>query len=108
MRRIVVSLSSIVALAVAYLTAVPAAFAMTLTPPSGGDASLTASNVAHHAGLASWEISLIVTGAVLLTTTLLTTAIRAYRRSVPTPCLDTWLKRVDVSPHRRYTRTYVR
>jgi hypothetical protein len=87
MRRIVVSLSSIVAVAVAYIIAVPAAFAMTLTPPSGGDISVTASNVAHHAGLASWEISLIVVGAVLLTATLLTTAIRAYRHSVPTPAV---------------------
>ncbi len=88
MRRIVLSLSSIVAVAVAYLTAAPAAFAMRVAPPSGGDPSVTASSVAHHAGLASWEISLIVVGAVLLAVTLLTTAIRLSRRSVPTPAVD--------------------
>jgi hypothetical protein len=84
MRRIVLSLSSILAMAVAYLTAAPAAFAMRLTPPSGGATSVTASNVAHHAGLAWWEISLIVVAAVLLAITVLATAIRSSRRSVPT------------------------
>jgi hypothetical protein len=85
MRRIVLSLSSIVAVAVTFLTAAPSAFAMRITPTSGYGPSVTASSVAHHAGLASWEISLMVVAGVLLAVTLLTVAILRSRRSVPTP-----------------------
>ncbi len=87
MRRIVISLSSMVAMAVALLTAAPAAFAMRLAPPSGGVVTVAASGVAHHGGLASWEISLIVVAGVFVAATLLATAVRSSRRSVPTPAV---------------------
>jgi len=45
MRRFAISLSGLVALAVAVLTTAPAAFAMRLAPPDGGGAPVTASRV---------------------------------------------------------------
>ena len=58
MRRLAISLSGLVALAVAFLTTAPAAFAMRLAPPDGGGAPVTASRVVHHhGGLGFWQVS---------------------------------------------------
>ena len=64
MRRILVSLSTLVAAVVAMATSAPAAFAMRVTPT--GDASGTPARLAGHSGLATWEIVLIAAAAGLL------------------------------------------
>ena len=67
MRRILISLSTMVAAAVAMALSTPAAFAIRAIPPSGGTVSPTrAALLVHsHSGLASWELALIAIGAAL-------------------------------------------
>jgi len=67
MRRLIVSMSTLVAAVVAMATAAPAAFAMRVDPAGGASATVQST----HSGIAGWEIALITvlaTVAVLATT----------------------------------------
>jgi hypothetical protein len=89
MRRIAISLSGLLALAVAFLTAAPAAFAMKVAPPAGGSRTFTASQVAHHAGLSFWAVSLIVlAGVVALSVAIGAAVISSSRRSPATAAIS--------------------
>lgn len=78
MRRILITLSTMVAAAVAMASSVPAAFAVQVAPPAGGVAttSRVAAAVHGHGGLAGWEVAIIIAaataGALLMVSLLLT------------------------------------
>jgi hypothetical protein len=89
MRRIAVSLSGLLALAVAFLTAAPAAFAMKVAPPAGGSRPFAASQVAHHGGLSFWTVSLLViAGLVALSVAVGAAVIKSSRRSPVTAAIS--------------------
>lgn len=60
-RRIAIAVASFFAVVLSALSVAPAAFAMRVVPPGAG-ASTAASSAG---GLATWEVALICTGAVL-------------------------------------------
>ncbi len=66
MRRIILSLLSLLALAAALVSAAPAAFAMRATPPGGASAVYVAPAVHHAAGLAPWQIALIAIASLVI------------------------------------------
>lgn len=61
MRRLIVSLSTLVATVVTMATAAPAAFAMRVDPAGGSSATVQST----HSGLATWEIALITVAATM-------------------------------------------
>ena len=61
MRRLIVSMSTLVAAVVTMATAAPAAFATRLDPAGGSSATLQST----HSGLPGWEIALIVVAATI-------------------------------------------
>jgi hypothetical protein len=88
MRRIVVSLSGLIAAAVAFLTAVPGAYAMRVraTAGGGGASSVTRLPLTHQSGLGLWPISLIVIGGVVVLTVALGSLLfRGSRRTMALP-----------------------
>jgi hypothetical protein len=78
MRRIIMSLSSLFAVAVALVSAAPAAFAMRVGPTGGGSPVDVAPAVHHSNGLAMWQVALIAMAivAALLTARLVRTSHR--------------------------------
>jgi hypothetical protein len=80
-RRIVISVWSLVAVAVAFLCAAPAAFATTIAP-AGGGTPVKASGVGHHSGLTSWEVLLVVAAGVVLVAAVGAVVFWLSRRSV--------------------------
>ena len=67
MRRIFISLSSLFAVTVAFLSTASAAFAMRLAPPEGSPT--TAASAAHHSsGLSLGQVALIAVASVLVLT----------------------------------------
>ena len=99
MRRILISLSSLIAVTAAFLSTATAAFAVHVNPPAldggGGPAvPVTARTVVHHSsGLAPWQVAvIIVAGLLVLGATAIasrvvmgTRAGTASRRHLPTP-----------------------
>ena len=71
MRRIIVSLSSLFALAAALVSTAPAAFAMRVAPVGGGSPDGVAPAVHHAAGLAPWQVILIAIASVIIVGTAL-------------------------------------
>ena len=61
MRRLIVSLSTLVAAVVTMATAAPAAFAMRIDPAGGSSSTLQSTG----SGLATWEIALITLAATV-------------------------------------------
>jgi amino acid transporter len=81
MRRFVISLSALGALAVAFLTASPAAFATRVPVGGGAPSRVTA---VHHSGLGFWPGSLLViAGVVVLIAAVVAAVLRMSRRSAP-------------------------
>lgn len=66
MRRVLTSLSMILAVVVASAVSVPAAFAVRVVGPSGAAPSRVAATIHGHGGLAGWEIAVIVVGAAII------------------------------------------
>jgi hypothetical protein len=87
MRRIILSLSSLFAVAAALVSAAPAAFAMRTAPLGGGSPVEIAPAVHHSGGLAPWQIALIVIASVIIVAAafLLTRVVRTSRRSASSP-----------------------
>ncbi len=66
MRRIFAFLSSLVAVTVTLVSTCSAAFAVRVTPPSGGS-PVDVAPVAHHsAGLDLWQVALIAAAGVIV------------------------------------------
>jgi hypothetical protein len=65
MRRILISLSSLFAVAAAFLSSGSAAFAMRVDP-LGGSSVNVAPAVHHPTGLALWQVGLIVVAGVVV------------------------------------------
>jgi hypothetical protein len=88
MRRILISLSTLSTVAVAYVMTAPGAFAMRVHPISGGSTSFTASPVTHSSGLEIWQLALIVTASALVVATVAAFAVtRASRRRYARPAV---------------------
>jgi hypothetical protein len=87
MRRIILTLSSLFALAAALVGAAPAAFAMKTTPLGGGSPVDIAPAVHHSAGLAPWQIALVVVASMIIVAAalLLTRLVRSSRRPTSSP-----------------------
>lgn len=87
MRRILISLSSFVAVTAAFLANGTAAFAMRVSPPAGGSRANTASVVHHSVGLDPWQVALIsVAGLIVLGAAAMVARFgRGSRRHSPTP-----------------------
>jgi hypothetical protein len=66
MRRIIVSLSGLIAIAAALVSWAPSAFAMRVGPSMGGSPVDVAPAVHHSAGLAPWQIALIAVAGVII------------------------------------------
>jgi hypothetical protein len=81
MRRIVLSISGLVATITVFLAAAPTAFAMRVAPASGNDVSPAVAPATHHAALNSWELGLIVAAGVVLVVAAAIAICRAARRS---------------------------
>jgi hypothetical protein len=87
MRRVVLWLSSLLAVTGSFLATGSPAFAMRVAPPAGGASASFAPVVHHPAGLSAWQVaaiviaSLVVVGAVTAGGALF----RASRRPIPTP-----------------------
>lgn len=82
MRNILTTLSGLAVAAMTLILTASAAAAHPLAPPDGGVAE-PATQVIHHAGLAGWQIGLIVGAAVMvigLTGTLVARRMRAGSR----------------------------
>jgi hypothetical protein len=89
MRRIAISSSGLLALAITFLTTTPAAFAMRVIPPDGASTPVTTSRVVHQAGLGFWQVSLIViASAVVLSVAVWALVIRGSRRSAPSAAIS--------------------
>lgn len=85
MRRVLTSLSMILAAVLTTALSAPAAFAMRVVGPDGG-ASGHAAAVAHgHNGLAGWEIAVIVAGAAIVLFAASTLVTFSRRRRVLRP-----------------------
>ncbi len=87
MRRIILSLSSLFAVTAALVSAAPAAFAMRTTPLGGGSPVDVAPAVHHPAGLAPWQVALIVIASVVIVAAalLLTRLVRTSRHPASSP-----------------------
>jgi hypothetical protein len=80
-------MSGLFAAVLAFLSTAPVAFAMNVGPLSGeGDPSKPI-RFATQAGWAAWQVSLVVTAAVLMIAVVAVLAIRTSRRSVAQPVL---------------------
>jgi hypothetical protein len=66
MRRIAVSLISLVTVAAMALSSAPSAFAMRLPPVPEGNAAPIVVAAPHQAGPAIWQLSLVAAGAAVL------------------------------------------
>ena len=84
-RRIVTALVGLIASLLGVVAGAPAAFAMRVDPPQGGPAVNSTAGTA--AGLATWQIALIVIAAVLLVAIATAVAVRARLRSQLRPAL---------------------
>jgi len=86
MRRIIMSLSSLFAVAVALVSAAPAAFAMRVGPTGGGSPVDVAPAVHHSNGLATWQVALIAMAIVVIAAALLTARlVRTSHRPASSP-----------------------
>jgi hypothetical protein len=85
MRRIIVSLSSLFALAATLVTAAPGAFATRVTPMGGGSPVDAAPAVHHSGGLAPWQIVLIAIASVVIVAAALVVARLARTAHRPAP-----------------------
>ncbi len=87
MRRILISVSSLIAATAAFLTSSTAAFAMRVSPPDGGSRVNAASVVHHSTGLEPWQVALIgVAGLIMLgAAAMVAPLVRAARRHSATP-----------------------
>lgn len=66
MRRVLTSLSMLLASVVATAVSAPAAFAMRVVGPSGPAPTPAAVTAHGHGGLVGWEIAVIVIGAAMV------------------------------------------
>ena len=87
MRRIVVFLWSLFAVAAALVSTGSAAFAMRVAPPAGGSPVNVAPVVHHSAGPEAWQVALIAVAAVvvLIGAALGAAVDRRVYRPAPTP-----------------------
>jgi hypothetical protein len=87
MRRIIVSLSSLLVAAAVLVTAAPAAFAMRLHPLGGDSPGHVAPAVHHPVALAPWQDALIAIASLLILAAALVLAhlVRRSHRTAPTP-----------------------
>lgn len=86
MRRVLTSLSMILAAVFTTAVSAPAAFAMRVVGPSGGAPGSSYATSAHgNAGLAGWEMALIVVGAAIVLFAVATLASYSRRRRVLRP-----------------------
>lgn len=87
MRRILTSLSVILAAVATTAVSAPAAFAMRVVGPTDGSpgSSFSATAAHGHAGLPGWEIAVIVVGAAIVLLAAATLASFSRRRRVLRP-----------------------
>jgi hypothetical protein len=87
MRRIVLGLSSLMAVFVSFLATGSPAFAMRVAPPGGGSSANFTPVVHHAAGLRAWQVAAIVIAAlvVLGAVTVGGAFVRVSHRATPTP-----------------------
>jgi hypothetical protein len=86
MRRIAVSLSTLLALAATFLATGSPAFAMQVSPPAGGDPGTVPPVVHHSAGFPVWAVAAIVVAALVVAGVVgLAMFIRSSRRTTAAP-----------------------
>jgi hypothetical protein len=88
MRRVLISLSSLIAVTAAFLSTSTAAFAMRVSPPPQDGSAVNVTSVVHHsAGLDPWQVALIsvVSLIVLVAATMAVRFAWASRRHSATP-----------------------
>jgi hypothetical protein len=87
MRRILVSLSFLLAAIAGFVSTGPAAFAMRVAPPAGGSPVNVVPVVHHSGGLAIWQVALIAIASVVLMAGAVLGArlMRVSRRPASTP-----------------------
>ena len=84
MRRVLISLSTILAAVFATAVSAPSAFAMRVVGPAGGAPSHAVTSHGQG-GLAGWEIALIVVGAAIVLFAASTLVTFSHRRRVLRP-----------------------
>ena len=85
MRRIIVSLTTLIAAVVAMAAASTApAFAVVINPGPDGSGNVTPGSI-NHPGMATWEIALIVAAAVVAVFVVITVLTTIRRRSALRP-----------------------
>ena len=86
MRRFVVLVSSLFAIAAALVSGGSSAFAMRVAPPAGGSPVNVVPVVHHSAGLEAWQVALITVAgvAVLILAVLAARLMRLFHRHGPT------------------------
>ncbi|MBO0731765.1 MAG: hypothetical protein J2P57_21075 [Acidimicrobiaceae bacterium] len=88
MKRLRLATTILASLAVSLLglaLAAPSAFAMRIIDDNSGSGTAAPTPTAAHAGMAGWEIALIVAGAVVAVVAVTGLIVRARRRSVLQP-----------------------
>jgi hypothetical protein len=88
MFRIATAISGFVALIAAFIAGAPASFASRLPLPSDGDATPAATRLAHHGGLTSLDLVLMVVVAVVVLAAVGTAVAQLRRRPTATPALS--------------------
>ena len=89
MRRIVLGLSSLMALFASFLAPGSAAFAMRVAPPVGGPSANFSPVVHHAAGLRAWQVAVIVIASLVVVgaATVGGAFVRVSHRAAPTPAV---------------------
>jgi hypothetical protein len=86
--RIATAISGFVALIAGFIAGAPASFASRLPLPSDGDAAPSATRLAHHGGLTSLDLALIVVVAVVVLAAVGMAVVQLRRRPIATPALS--------------------
>ena len=66
LRRLAAALAALTCALLASAAIIPAAWAVNVIPPGGGDAVMPVQGVATQGGMAGWQITLIAVGAALV------------------------------------------
>src|SRR5215470_416509 len=66
LRRLAAALAALTCALLASAAIIPAAWAVNVIPPGGGDAVMPVQGVATQGGMAGWQVTLIALGAALI------------------------------------------
>jgi hypothetical protein len=88
MLRITTAISGLAVLIATFIATAPASFATRLPPPADGNAPPSTTRLAHHAGLTSLNVVLILVAAVLVLAVAGAVVVRLRRRPRTSPALS--------------------